>query len=304
MKGTSQIPQSISIRKLARAVWRESQGDNVLGLAGQMSYFFSLALFPFLIFLAALAGTLPVTELWMKILRWMIVSLPQESQQFILVTVTGLTRGHKGFLSLGMLGTIWAASAGIMSLMSALDIIYEVKESRSFVLRLSMAILMVVVLAFFLVISFALLSFGDWADWWLAQRIGPALLWLWQTGRWIFSLVLLAIAVAFINFVLPNTRRHVIWITPGSVFVGLAWIGATTTFNLYVRYIAAYDKMYGALGAFVILMVWIYVISLITLIGAQINAQIWNMHSASSAARPVTLDSPDAPEATLKNGNG
>lgn len=250
-----------------------------------MSYFFSLALFPFLIFLAALAGTMPVTGLWMRILRWMIVSLPYASQRFILVTVTGLTRGHRGFLSLGMLGTLWAASAGIMNLMGALDIVYEVKETRRFFLRLCMAILMVVVLAFFLVISFALLSFGDWADLWLVQRTGPALLWLWQIGRWILSLALLAIAVAFINFVLPNTGRHVIWITPGSVFVGLAWIGATTTFNLYVRYVASYDKTYGALGAFVILMVWIYVISLITLIGAEINAEIWKMHPASSAAR-------------------
>src|SRR5689334_3129546 len=54
------IPQSVSIKKLAHAVWWESRADNVFGLAGQMSYFFSLALFPFLIFLAALAGSLPV----------------------------------------------------------------------------------------------------------------------------------------------------------------------------------------------------------------------------------------------------
>ena len=275
------IPQRISIPQLATAVWSEIHADHVLGLAGQVSYFFSLALFPFLIFLAAVAGSLPVTELWVKILHGVIVSLPQGSQRFIFVTVTGLTRGHRSFLSLGMLGTLWAASAGIMNLMGALNVAYEVKETRSFITRLGVALLMVVVLAFFFVVSFALLSVGDWADKWLADRMGMLLLPLWHVGRWILSLVLLAIGIACVNFVLPNLRRHVRWITPGSVFVGLAWVGATQTFNLYVRYVASYDKTYGTLGAFVILMVWIYIISLIALIGAEINSEVWKMRSGA-----------------------
>ena len=137
--------------------------DNLMGLAGQMSYYFSLALFPFLIFLAAVAGSLPVTGLWVRILKWMIFSLPMESRSFMLTTVMGLTRGHRSFLSYGMLGTL----------------------------------------------------------------------------------------------------------------------GATQTFNLYVGYVASYDKTYGALGAFLILMVWIYLLSLITLIGAEINAEMWKMKSHS-----------------------
>jgi membrane protein len=286
---------------LAHAVWWESRADNVFGLAGQMSYFFSLALFPFLIFLAALAGSLPVSGLWLKILDWMIVSLPQASQRFLLVTVTGLTRGHRGFLSVGMLGTLWAASAGIMNLMSALNTVYRVPETRGWFVRLGMALLMVVVLAFFFVIAFALLSFGDWADLWLASRIGPSLLILWRLGRWILSLLLLAMGIAFINFVIPNTRRHVVWITPGSLFVGLAWVGATSTFNLYVTHIGSYDKTYGALGAFVILMVWIYVISLITLIGAEINAELWKSHSASPGARGISLVSPSGPSRLIES---
>lgn len=258
------------------------RADNLIGLAAQMSYYFSLALFPFLIFLAAVAGTLPVTGLWVKILRGVIVALPQGSQRFIFTTVTGLTRGHRSFLSLGMLGTIGAASAGLMNLMSSLNVAYKVKETRSFLTRLGIAVLMVVVLAFFFVVSFALLSVGDWAGKWLAKRIGPLLLnhALWQAGRWILSLILLAVGIAFVNFVLPNLRRHVLWITPGSVFVVLAWVGATQTFNLYVRYIAFYDKTYGTLGAFVILMMWIYILSLITLLGAEINSQIWKMRAA------------------------
>lgn len=268
--------------------------DNVMGLAGEMSYYFSLALFPFLIFLAAVAGSLPVTGLWVKLLGWVIVSLPEGSQRFIFATVTSLTPGHRSFLSLGMLGTIWAASAGLMNLMSALNIAYEVKETRSFLRRLAIALLMVVVLAFFFVVSFALLSIGDWADQWLAVRMGMVLLTLWEIGRWVLSLILLAAGIAFVNFILPNWRRHALWITPGSLFVVLAWVGATQTFNLYVRYIASYDKTYGTLGAFVILMVWIYIISLITLVGAEINSEIWKMRSAArvQALPPQPAPSP------------
>jgi len=267
--------------------------DNVMGLEGQMSYYFSLALFPFLIFLAALVGTLPVTGMWARIFNWIIVAVPAESQHFLLETVTGLTRGHRSFLSVGMLGTLWAASLGIMSAMTALNTAYQVKETRSWIHRIVLAMLMVVVLNFFFVIGFSLLSLGDWVDQWPATGMGisAVVVALLRVGRWIVSLVLLAGGVAFANFALPNMRRHWRWITPGAIFVVLAWVCATQTMDLYARYIVTYDKAYGALGAFMILMVWIYLISLITLVGAEINSELWKMRSP---AAPPPLPPPES----------
>src|SRR5262249_50120594 len=151
------IRHRISIKELAKRVWKEIDTDNVPGLAAQTSYYFVLALFPFLIFLAALVGTLPFTGLWDEVLSWITLHLPAKSQRLIFETVNRLTRGWGGFLSLGLLGTTWAACSGLMNLMCSLNAAYEVKETRNFWKRLGLAFLILFVLNFLFVGSFGLL---------------------------------------------------------------------------------------------------------------------------------------------------
>jgi len=152
----------ISIKELTKRVWREIDVDNVPGLAAQTSYYFVLALFPFLIFLAALVGSLPFTGLWDEVLAWMTQHLPLERQHLILQTVTSLARGRQSFLSIGLLGTVWAVCAGLMNLMCSLNTVYDVEETRSFWKRLVLALVMFFVLTFLFIGSFGLLSAGDW----------------------------------------------------------------------------------------------------------------------------------------------
>ena len=85
---------------------------------------------------------------------------------------------------------------------------------------------------------------------------------------------LLAIAISLVYYTLPDLDRSRHLIAPGTLFVTAAWVPATLGFNFYVRHLASYDRMYGALGAFVIVMVWVYLGSLILLIGAEINREL------------------------------
>lgn len=278
----------VSIKELARRLWKEMGADNVSGLAAQTSYYFVLALFPFLIFLAALVGSLPFTGLWDEVLSWITLNLPRESQHLIFQAVASLTRGRASFLSIGLLGTTWAACSGLMNLMSALNASYEVKETRSFCNRLGLAFVMLFLLTFLFLGSFGLLSAGDWLGTWLVNEAGPSLpvIALWFVGRWVLSLTLMALAVAIIDHALPNLRRPWRCFTPGTLFIVLAWVPATLGFNLYVHRFASYNKTYGALGAFVILMVWTYITSLIILIGAEINCELHKM-LAEAKSRPA-----------------
>jgi membrane protein len=140
---------------------------------------------------------------------------------------------------------------------------------------------MLFVLTFLFVGSFGLLSAGDWLGTWLVNREGPSLpvITLWFVGRWVLSLALLALAVTTVDHVLPNLRRPWHCFTPGTLFVVLAWAPATLGFNLYVHRFASYNRTYGALGAFVILMVWMYITSLIVLVGAEINCELRKMRA-------------------------
>ena len=278
----------ISLKELARRVRNEIEVDDVFDLAAQTSYYLVLSFFPFLILLAALVGCLPFTGLWDKILSWITLNLPQESQPLIFQTVSNLTPGRGGFLSIGLVGTAWAACTGLMNLMGSLNRAYEVKETRSFVGRLCLAFLILVVLAFLFLASFALLSAGDWLDAWLANRVAHSLLLirLWQVGRWVASLAMLAVAIAILDYALPNLKRPWRCFTPGTLFTVSAWLPATLGFNVYVRYVASYSRTYGALGAFVVLMVWTYVTTLIVLVGAEINCELHKMR-VEAKSEPV-----------------
>jgi membrane protein len=275
----------VPVKELAKRVWTEMDADNVPGLAAQTSYYFVLALFPFLIFLAALVGSLPFTGLWDEALTWITLNFPRQSQQLILDTVSGLTRNRGSFLSVGLLGTAWAASTGFMNLMCSLNAAYEVKETRSFHKRLGIAFIMLFVLNFLLLGSFGLLTVGDWLGSRLADRgIGLLLIMLWYVGRWSVALLLLVLALAILDHVLPNRKRPWRCFTPGALFFILAWVPATLGFNLYVRHFASYNRTYGALGAFVVLMVWTYITSLIALIGAEINRELHKMRAEAKSS--------------------
>jgi membrane protein len=306
------IEGTVSFKEFVRRIWTEMDTDNVMGLAAQMSYCFSLALFPFLIFVAALVGTLPFTDLWNKLLNWIVLYLPPASQHFVFSIVLSVTREHTRFLSLGLLGTAWASCVGILNAMSSLNVAYEVREKRSYLKRLGLAVGMLFVFAFLFLTSFPLLTAGDWAGKWLAEqtdRFVPFLT-LWHIGRWVLSLSLLGIAISLIYYALPDLDHSRHLIAPGTLFVTAAWVPATVGFNFYVRHLAAYNKMYGALSAFVIVMVWIYLGSLIILIGAEINCELRKLRPAYSSTYlagstadqiphsfPDTVPRPNGPQA-------
>ena len=190
-------------------------------------------------------------------------------------------RGRQSFLSIGILGTAWAVCAGFMNLMYSLNIVYGLQETRSFWKRLGLAFVMLFVVTFLFVGSFGLLSAGDWLGIWLVNRTSPSFLviTLWFVGRWILSLVLQALAVAIVEHTLPDLQRPWRCFTPGTLFVVVAWTPATLGLDFYIRHFASYNSTYGALGAFVILMLWLYITSFIVLVGAEINCEVSKMRA-------------------------
>lgn len=269
---TPRFPWLLFLRALVRRLDRNDVG----ALSAQISYYFGLALFPFLIVLGALVGVLPFTHLWDGILAWITHYLPSDVQGPIFDTIASLTHGRKRFLSLGLLGTVWAASGGLMALTSALNAVYEVRETRSYWRRLAVSALMLLVLAVLVIATFGLLSAGSWLDRGLGLVAGPHLVLALaaHVARWIVSIALTVICITILDHTLPDRKCRWRWITPGTAVVVAGWVLGTAGFNLYVVHIASYHKTYGILGAFFVLMVWIYISSLIGLVGASINSEL------------------------------
>ena len=103
-----------------------------------------------------------------------------------------------------------------------------------------------------------------------------------ELARWGVTVIVMGFAVDLLYFVLPHGNRPWRWITPGSVFAVLTLVASTAGFNVYVAHFTSYPRIYGTLGGFIILMVWIYIISLISLVGAEADCVIENCSGEAS----------------------
>jgi membrane protein len=283
MRGITQISSLRWIHPvLLGRIWDRVLADDCIDLAAQMSFFFVLALFPFCLVLAVLVGWLPSTTLWRSFATWMVTYLPPESRDLVFSTAMSLANGSKGFLSLGVIGSIWSTSSGFVSLMEGLSMAYGCKDSRPFWKKHAIAIGATLIAAIFALTSFAAMAIGHWEfesalvemTTWDPPRI------VWTIGRWIAVLVIMCLAIDLINFVLPSGKRPWRWLTPGTAFVVLTTVVSSFGLNLYIEHFSSYPRIYGTLAGFVVLMMWIYIVSVILLIGAETDRELEKLAGA------------------------
>jgi membrane protein len=267
------LPSRHLVWSLTKKVWARVLADDCLDLAAQMSFYFVLSLFPFLLVIAAILGWLPSSNLWHNFVQWVTQYLPRETRSLVFATVFDLTRGYTKFFSLGLLALLWTASSGFVSLMESLSAAYGVKETRSFWEKRALAVCATVVGAMFAVASFGLLAFGHRIEEEVSFHLGFVSV-PWEIARWIATLLLMLLGLELINYFLPNRRRRWRWVTTGSAFVALTYVGSSAGFNLYLRHFNSYPRFYGTLAGFIILMTWVYIANVILLIGAEMDHAI------------------------------
>jgi len=259
---------------ILREIWVKILLDDLIDLAAEMAYFFVLALFPFFAVLGALAGFLPYSNLWTNVTHEIIQHFPADARDLAVQTLLNLAHRNRTFLSIGFIAMVWTSSSGLVALMENLSRVYAVPETRNFWKKRLIAIGILIVSSAFFFGSFGLLTVGHRVGMYLSQKLyfGPTVRAIWEIFRWCFLLTLLQTGVAILDNVLPNKRRPWRWISPGTVFATLTLVGGTSGVNFYVRHIGHYSQTYGAIGAFFVLMVWIFVSSFTLLIGAEMNA--------------------------------
>jgi membrane protein len=270
------LMQSRSRSGVFARIWQRIQDDDCFDLAAQISFFFSLSLLPFCLVLAAIVGWLPSTLLWRSFATWIVTYLPRQSQHLIFSTILGLSNYSAGFLSVGLITAVWSASSGFVSLMESLSVVYVGKDTRSYWRKHAIAACVTILAMMFSLASFGLMAFGHWGTDWFSSEVGRSGVThtAWVLGRWIVTLFVMCFAVDLANYFLPDARRAWHWISPGTAFAVITLIASSAGFNLYIQHFTSYPRIYGALGGFIILMLWIYIASLILLIGAETDREI------------------------------
>ncbi|HYP26995.1 MAG TPA: YihY/virulence factor BrkB family protein [Blastocatellia bacterium] len=265
----------LSIKELAARTWREANEDNIFGRAAELAYYFLLALFPMLIFLTSLVGFLPGAQ--EGILDAVAKAAPSDAMTLVRETLNDVVSNRSGgLISFGILGTIWAASSGTAAVMEALNDAYEAEEGRGFIKVRLLAIGMTVALALLIVGGTALIMFGDRFAHWIAvaSGLGPTFETVWHYVDYVLGLALISLGLQVIYYFGPNLKQDWEWVTPGAIVAVVALIIVSLLFSLYLRFAPSYSATYGSLGAVIILMLYLYLIGLVVLVGAEINSEI------------------------------
>lgn len=273
----------LSFAALKRAV-REFQSDDALGLAAQLAYYLILALFPFILFLVAVLDTFSNPEFARTVLVYLQQVLPGEVFDIISGYVDQFLSSDSsapGLLSVGILGTIWAASGAFSAIINALNKAYDVVETRPYWKVKGIAILMTVGLSGLILAGVLLLVVGPDIGEAIAVYFGLGGVFevVWGVARWVVALLFLVFTVALIYYFAPDAGQPFRWITPGG-FVGVfLWILASLAFRFYLANFGgdSYSATYGSIGAVIILLLYLYISSLAILFGAELNATLVRM---------------------------
>ncbi len=273
--------RGVQVVEIGKEVWQEVQDDDLLGLAAEVAYNLLLALFPTLIFLAALAGfigsSVGVGDLFNRIVGYLAQVLPPSALETVMTPLEQvLSTESGGLLSFGILGTLWAASNATATMMKAFNREYGVKETRPFWKhRLLIAVGLTVLLALLIVSAFLLFIFGEGLGRWVAGFVGAGDLFVtvWTILRWPVILLALLLGLAVLYWLGPNVKQSFRWISPGSVLATLLWLLFTYLFQLYIANFGNYDKTYGTIAGVIVLMLWLYLTCFLVLLGAEINSE-------------------------------
>lgn len=283
-------PSEIPARGWKDILLRVYQGisdDRILANAAAVTFYVLLAIFPGIAALVSIYGLFTNPGSISSSLGSLSGILPGGVVSVLHEQLARLTSQGGGSLSIGfiigLLAALWSANGGIKGLFDALNAVYEEEEKRSFlkltavsfVFTLAILALAIVALAAIVVLPVILHS--------LPGAIGL----IFAIARWPVLLVLVAVVLAFVYRYGPSrTEPRWRWITWGSAFAALTWLAVSGLFTWYAANFGTFNKTYGSLGAVVGFMIWIWISSIVVLIGGKLNAEIEHQTARESTAGP------------------
>jgi membrane protein len=275
---------------LAKRVWAEIEEDEVFGRAAQLAYYFLLALFPLLLFLISVIGFVMGSETGLRqsLFGYLGKVLPPSALDLVTTTMFEVSNASGGGkIAFGILAALWAASNGMGAVTQALNIAYDVKESRPWWKQRLTAVNLTVALSVLIISALLLVLYGGRIADYLADIFGygDTFTMAWKILQWPIVLAFVLLAFALIYYFAPDLKKQKwIWVTPGAVLGVILWLAVSFGFRLYLHFFDSYSKTYGALGAVIILMLWLYLTGAAILIGGEINSEI--EHAAADAGAP------------------
>ncbi|WP_315072354.1 YihY/virulence factor BrkB family protein [uncultured Clostridium sp.] len=246
--------------------------DDVFALASQLAYYLMLSFFPFMLFLMTLAGLSSLSS--SDVLNQLSVMLPKSILDLTQSTIQEVfDNEYTGLLGISILLMIWTSSSAFKAIINSVNKAYDFKENRSFIKLSIISMAGILALALTMILSLIILVFGNVISEYIESfnSIYRVTLTLWSIFRYTFIFIIMIIIFVGIYRFAPAQKLILKEVIPGSIFSTIGWIIVSLGFSFYVDNFGNYSRFYGSLGAVFILMTWLFLISMIFILGIEIN---------------------------------
>jgi membrane protein len=264
---------------LLKKTWKEIGEDHVAVYAEQMAYTLFFSIFPLLLFFAALLSLVLDRGRVTAMLAGATASLPSGVGTLVRETASNVisARGAPGLLSFGLLAAAWSGSSIFGSFRQALNAAYDVTEQRPWWKQYLLQLAMLVVVGVALLLATLVLIDGAGIVSWVGDRVG-----LGAGARIVWTVLQIPLALAAVvavmwaqYYFLPHVeRQRKIFPLVGAVIATTLWIAATLLFRLYVQRFHALNPAYGAIGAIMVLLTWMYYSSFVLLAVGELISEL------------------------------
>ena len=266
------------LRLLRLAFWRAFQHD-AFATAKAAAYSSILTFFPTLLLIGSVLANSRKTEAYLREISDVVGKILPAGAATALVYLKGTTQRSVGVLITASLITLWTGSGVMISWMEGFRRCYELPKSWGLVKERLIAFLLVILAGVPLTFSTVLVAFGNRIEtqilFQLGHEFGFFILLMWTAIRWLIAgLTSIAVMALIYHHAVPRTQP---WhsVLPGATLASAMWFFATTLFGWYLQRYADYSILYGSLGVGIALLVWMYMISLVVLVGAEFNAMLF-----------------------------
>jgi len=265
-------------RLVRLATWRAFEHDQ-FAVAKASAYSSILTFFPALLVVGSVLATLRRGDAYLREISYALGRILPAGSSTAIAYLRGTSQRPVGLLVGTLLLTLWTASGTMISWMEGFRNAYQLPKTWGLLKERLIAFSLVIMAGIPLTFATVLVAFGAGIEarilYHIGHQFGPYILLLWGAIRWVIAtLTSIAVIALIYHNAVPRTQP---WhsVLPGATLASGMWFIDTTIFSWYLHGYADYSIIYGSLGAGIALLVWMYMISLIVLIGAEFNAMLF-----------------------------
>ena len=275
LPGFSPIP----LYTVASFFFKELSKDSLVNKASSLAYTFMLAIFPGIIFLFTLIPFIPkrigFQDQLMVLLQ---LILPAQAYKAFEATLSEIIKIQNGkLLSFGIILSVFFATNGMHSLMNAFNKSSLVVETRTWLKQRLIALVLTFVLAVSLIITIGAMTVGEIALNYINKGLhikGHFIVYIIDISRWALLGILYFVTISILYRYGPANTKKWRFFSPGSWLATILAFLTIWGFSFYINHFGSYNKVYGSIGTLIVIMIWLYLNSLILLIGFELNASM------------------------------